>query len=192
MQILREKNGELPTGLLSNNIILETNNYMTNLTIEHNNFLHRGSVFTIGVTRIIANKCSLVNNIFEWDTYGRYVADFCSFRNNFGFINNGTFSNNFGSGNFTDGNLTFDLLFVNYTNVNNSIITYNFDLHIVDGSPLLTAANDGGQLGIYGGRFPWKDGSIPFNPHIVTKNISGSTDTNGNIPVNIEVEAQQN
>lgn len=51
---------------------------------------------------------------------------------------------------------------------------------------------DGTDVGIYGGSSPWKEGSIPFNPHIQLKNISGSTTPNGNLQINIKVAAQNN
>lgn len=35
-----------------------------------------------------------------------------------------------------------------------------------------------------------KEGSVPANPHIQTKNLGYSTDQNGNFPINIKVAAQ--
>lgn len=184
---IREKNGVLPSGLISNNIIKDRDNYLTNLQIEHNNFLFVGSPF-VSFDNIIAYYCSISNNIFEWAAYSEYDADFCSFRNNFGFVQNGFVSQNHFSGNFTVSDLDFELIFINFS----SIDEYDFDLNLIDNSPLLNSATDGGQIGIYGGRFPWKERSVPFNPHIVSKNISGSTDDNGNLPIQIEVQAQEN
>ena len=70
----------------------------------------------------------------------------------------------------------------------NSIYTYN--LHLRPNSPLHNAGTDGTDIGIYGGLFPWKEGSVPFNPHIQTKTIGNITDGNGNLQINIKVKAQ--
>ncbi len=53
------------------------------------------------------------------------------------------------------------------------------------------AGTDGTDIGIYGGRFPWKDGGLPANPHIESKFVNGTTDTNGNLNVKIKVAAQE-
>jgi hypothetical protein len=53
------------------------------------------------------------------------------------------------------------------------------------------AGKDGTDIGIYGGAFPWKEGSLPFNPHYQKIQINPTTDNNGNLNVNIRVAAQQ-
>ncbi len=50
----------------------------------------------------------------------------------------------------------------------------------------------GGELGLYGGYFPYKEGAVPSNPHIRQKTISSATDANGNLNVNVTVAAQNN
>jgi hypothetical protein len=62
--------------------------------------------------------------------------------------------------------------------------------HLQSSSPGINGGTDGTDIGIYGGLFPWKEGQIPFNPHIQKKTISGTTDPNGNLNVNIKVAAQ--
>ncbi|WP_299523400.1 hypothetical protein [Winogradskyella sp.] len=191
---IREINGILPSGTISNNIINWRSHYFTNLTIENNIFLTNDSNWLNSTRLMYANNCNVINNIFNVGMSGRIIPSSTnsSFRNNFGLGGSTITSNsNFLSNNLLISNLTFNDIFSNYISNNISLI-YESDLHLVDNSPLLTAANDGGQIGIYGGRFPWKDGSVPFNPHIVSKNISGSTNENGDLPVEIEVEAQQN
>lgn len=49
---------------------------------------------------------------------------------------------------------------------------------------------DGGQIGVFGGLFPLKDGFVPKNPHILSKMIEHNTNETGNLPVEIEVNAQ--
>ena len=65
------------------------------------------------------------------------------------------------------------------------------NFHLRPGCLGKNAGTDGTDLGIYGGSFPWKNGSLPPNPHIQTKNISSATDPIGNLNVNIKVKAQE-
>ncbi len=78
--------------------------------------------------------------------------------------------------------------------VNQSGATYNYshNYHLQATCPGVNAGADGTNIGVYGGLFPWKDGSLPPNPHIQSKNISGTTDQNGNLQINIKVKAQNN
>lgn len=71
---------------------------------------------------------------------------------------------------------------------------YNFknDFHLQANSSGKNAGSDGTDIGIYGGRFPWKDGGLPITPHIESKFVNGTTDTNGNLNVKIKVAAQDN
>jgi hypothetical protein len=62
---------------------------------------------------------------------------------------------------------------------------------LLDNSPGKNAGTDGTDIGIYGGRFPWKDGGLPANPHIESKFVNGTTDNNGNLNVKIKVAAQE-
>ncbi len=54
------------------------------------------------------------------------------------------------------------------------------------------AGTDGKDIGIYGGLFPWKDGALPSIPHVILKQISNTTDQNGNLQINMIVKAQNN
>jgi len=66
------------------------------------------------------------------------------------------------------------------------------DYRLRDDSPGKNAGKDGTDIGIYGGRYPWKDGGLPVNPHIETFNVAGKTDSIGNLKVKIKVAAQEN
>lgn len=50
---------------------------------------------------------------------------------------------------------------------------------------------DGLQIGIYGGLSPVKEGFVPKNPHILMKNIEHNTNEDGLLPVQFEVESQE-
>jgi hypothetical protein len=77
-----------------------------------------------------------------------------------------------------------------FVNQSGYIFNYSHDYHLLPDSPGKNAGNDGSDIGIYGGTFPWKEGSVPYNPHIQHKEISGSTDPAGNLNINIQVQAQ--
>ena len=63
-------------------------------------------------------------------------------------------------------------------------------MHVDAGSVAMTASETGGEVGVFGGSFPFKDGLVPSNPHIFFKNISSITDNTGNLPVQIKVRAE--
>jgi len=48
------------------------------------------------------------------------------------------------------------------------------------------------DLGHYGGRFTYKAGAKPFNPHIRTRDIAPYTETQNRLRIRIEIEAQEN
>ncbi|MFD1062656.1 hypothetical protein ACFQ1Q_05310 [Winogradskyella litorisediminis] len=179
-------NGFQPFGLINNNIILTKSNRAKNISIESNIFFY-SNTFQDDV--LGANGCNISNNIFLDDNPLSGTVN-SSIRNNFGINFNGLSGSNISSGNINSSTYTPSEIFTNYFSSAN--YSYEFDLTLLDGTSLIAAATDGGQIGIYGGRFPWKDGSIPFNPHIISKNISGTTDENGNLQIEVEVQAQGN
>lgn len=77
-------------------------------------------------------------------------------------------------------------LFVNQTG---TVFDYKQDYHILPSSPAHNAGTDGTDLGIYGTGTPWKEGSLPGNPHIQSSSIST---VNGNLNVKIKVASQDN
>ncbi|MGD0710552.1 MAG: hypothetical protein ABR968_05165 [Bacteroidales bacterium] len=67
---------------------------------------------------------------------------------------------------------------------------YSQDYHLA--SPSTYVGTDGHDIGIYGGMYPYKEGAVPFNPHIISKSIPQNTDVNGHLNINIKVDAQNN
>jgi len=90
------------------------------------------------------------------------------------------------SPNFISENLLFNSIEVS----NDGSIFNSGSYHLHESSPGKNAGKDGTDIGIYGGRYPWKDGGLPVNPHIDTFNVGGNTDTNGTLKVSIKVAAQ--
>lgn len=110
----------------------------------------------------------------------------CQFNNNI-FVANYAFPmvENLGSSNIV--NQSQSSIFINQSG-----FTFNYahDYHLKASSPGKNAGTDGMDIGLYGGLFPWKDGSLPPNPHIQFKSISNTTDQNGNLQINFKVKAQ--
>lgn len=80
--------------------------------------------------------------------------------------------------------VTADLTYGSYNPTNN--------FKLAAGSPAIGAGTGGTDCGIYGGATPFKDGAIPFNPHIRVAEIPSVTNPNGNLDVHFEVSAQDN
>ena len=80
-------------------------------------------------------------------------------------------------------------IFVNYPQTGAGF-SYSDDYHLQATSPGKNAGTDGTDIGIYGGAFPWKDGSVPYNPHITVKNIASTTDSAGKLNIYVTVVAQ--
>ncbi|MBK8482803.1 MAG: hypothetical protein IPL31_00210 [Saprospiraceae bacterium] len=197
------------SGIISENIInasITTPNYNNSINGFFNNIIG-GQMYKFGPGNIFRN------NIFlRFEYAGLYQIHDCLFENNIFFVNvqynlsnagiqfsifnNNLFVENFsfplGLGNDGLNNLfnqPQSSIFVNQTGIN---FNYSYDYHLQTSSPGKSAGTDGTDIGIYGGTFPWKDGSLPQNPHIQFKQIAGATDQNGNLKINIKVKAQNN
>lgn len=151
----------------------------------------------------LGSNCYFFNNIFRYSSLNNISS--CYFRNNI--FNNlvdycyncycggNVFENNlFNKGQAIFSGNTFyksitgpvTILFKNKTKES---FDYDQDYHILENSPAHHSGTDGTDLGIYGTASPWKDGSMPSNPHIQTKIINSS---GGNLNVKIRVAAQEN
>jgi hypothetical protein len=96
----------------------------------------------------------------------------------------------FGSNNINaDNYFSVDLadIFIDQTG---GLFSYSDDYHLV--YPETYLGTDGSEVGIYGGIFPFKAGSVPITPHITVKEVAPATDPDGNLNVTIQVDAQQN
>lgn len=176
-------NAENGNSVITNNVFCDRSNNFTNCIVANNIFLTGLQYYKA----MSASSCVIENNVLPFFAFN-YVNN-CNIRNNIN-SSNGISGTNIRSGNFS-GNIDLTTIFINYTTVTEAIdFTANFRL--LEGSEYKESGTDNSDIGIYGGRFPWKDGSIPFIPHIVTKEISGTTDENGNLNIKIEVQAQKN
>ena len=157
-----------------------------NATFTNNVFLRQTSSWTdyvIGYTE----STSFYNNIFLSNTYTVHGS---SFANTF---NNNIFVQNFvvPTGSTGANNIINKPLAEIFVNHSGNAFSYDSDFHLAETSDGIGAGTDGNDIGIYGTNLPYKEGAVPFNPYIVSGQISPETDEDGNIQVNINVEAQE-
>ena len=175
----------LTNSMFFNNIIEGRVGNARNIIFLNNTFLFSGN----GINTVnYANNCVFKNNIFLQEyTY------LCSG------LGASTWSHNiFCNTSLTTPTLGLDPILINNYNMLRADVLINqtgayFDYtHNYNLTPaaLLNLGDDGLETGIYGGFYSWKDQSIPVNPHISSKTISSTSDTNGMIQVNINVHAQ--
>ncbi|HDR89778.1 MAG TPA: hypothetical protein ENN63_09165 [Bacteroidetes bacterium] len=168
-----------------------------------------GSIFGNRLDRSINN--TLINNIFLLNSgsYGVFrYAENNLFRNNI-FHNTASYIATSSSGNIFERNvfttetvqlgdpvtaldnyLNVDLSTV-YVNQSGYVFDFAHDYHLMPEAAAMYLGHDGSEVGIYGGSFPFREGAVPQNPHIIRANIAPSTDENGMLQVNITVGAQQ-
>jgi hypothetical protein len=138
----------------------------------------------------------IYNNVL--DSYPDFGGDHCVFENNYIIthwiyltnctLNNNAFQTNitfpYGNNNTGSGNLIQQGI--------DNFIAYGTPkgLKLKDDSPLKNAGVDGTDIGMYGGNDPYKDGAVPFNPHIDEIVVSSQTDKAGNLKVRMQVSSQ--
>lgn len=130
------------------------------------------------------DNCVLRNNIFIKPVYDLYGFVSTQIQHNV-YANAPAMTGNFPTGNFF--NVNTGTLFVNY---NNTGFAYTHDFHL--NTPANYAGTDATQVGLYGSIRPWKNGSVPAIPHIVSKAIAENADADGTIQVQVTVAAQNN
>ncbi|MDO9254671.1 MAG: hypothetical protein Q7U54_04095 [Bacteroidales bacterium] len=191
--VIRENNirghlyGGYATGVLvTNNILNATMAYFSNALFKNNIIL---GTYCNNSPIDYTNNNSFQNNVF--------ILSYCN-GNNFVMLNSNTndFQNNaFSSGQlFPDGSNTGSGNWINidpaafFVNFNAYSFSYTENYHLK--SPATYVGNDAKQIGIYGSAFPYKEGAVPINPHIQAKTIAPTTNTNGELNINIKVAAQ--
>jgi hypothetical protein len=158
-----------------------SHNIFTNIA---NDDYYRYSIFTS------INECMIVDNIF-WNAANTYICynmvNTVFTYNMFSSTLEFPISTNTGNNNLFG--VTQDLIFTDVPNA--ETFTYENNYHLITGSPGIGAASDGTDIGIYGGTKVWKDGGLPFNPHIRSASIPMQT-TESTLPVEISVGSQNN
>lgn len=186
--------GNISNSLISNNIILGNSlaSSAQNPYLQVNNNIFFW-YYTQGATFFyFATQSTYQNNIFQ---VGGGVVYWSSSNSNF--YNNSNGYPYGGPGNIYSGyiNETLDLTFINPGSSSGTpffIYTYDVhnDYHIKPTSLCKNSGTDGTDRGIYGGAFPWKDGSIPSNPHIYFKQVAPTTNSNGQLQIQFKVRTE--
>lgn len=166
--------------------------------IQISNNIIGGSINSIFESGLIANNIllllnnyllnnvnsSLIQNNISLDNYLFNQGQFNLIQKNI-FVYAPSMGNNTDLNNFHP--VTQSSIFVSQSG---NSFDYSQDYHLA--SPSTYVGTDGHDIGIYGGMYPYKEGAVPFNPHIISKTIPQNTDVNGHLNINIKVDAQNN
>lgn len=188
--------------IISENVIkgaVSGNNAQDNL---FSNNVIESYVSDFGVNNIFRNNFFMISSY----PYSLSSIEGCYFQNNvFAYtppsqdIESNVFENNlflrvvmFPAGSINSNNIISQTSASTFVNQSGSTFNYSHDYHLKPDSPGKNAGKDGTDIGIYGGTYPWKEGSIPANPHFQSIKISPKTDNLGNLNVRVKVAAQDN
>jgi len=174
-----------------NNIIENHISNADNLNFMNNVFLYTDTYYSVFYH---ANSCILKNNIFlqegnnfsAADSYSEHLT--CSHNIICATTYDPSNTTYFGRYPILDSNYQMNRTDV-LVNQSGDTFDYSHNYHLQPGAQA-NLGDDGTEIGIYGGYYPWKEGSIPSNPHISSKNISSDTNANGTIHIDINVRAQ--
>jgi len=168
-----------------NSIIGQANSFGSN-TFKNNIFL--GGYQLCGSGGGSGSAISAISNsIFENNIIIGASDIWSTIFNNNIFLNGLPTGENIGLNNLF--NQAQSSIFVNETG---NVFNYTHDYHLKPDYPGKNAGRDGSDIGIYGGAYPWKAGSVPANPHFQRVQIAPKTDNTGNLNVKIKVAAQDN
>lgn len=165
----------------------------------YNNFIS-SMVYNVGTNNVFKNNVFLGQpvyyvNLIQTSNYSLYENNIFRAGSNVGINNTNICNNNLFAGDVTGifgtNNIINQPVSSIFINQSGSTYSYTQDYNLQPTCPGKNAGSDGTDIGIYGGMFQWKDGSIPFNPHIQQKIIQQASDANGNLNVNIKVAAQE-
>jgi hypothetical protein len=157
-------------GLIQNNIFLRDQNTSTQPHIfnTHNSIIQNNIFYNNNNTNIgnFGNNNQILKNVFA--------------------LTPSSYGTNFASGNYT--NVPQNTILVNAPA---NTFTFSANYHLQ--SPTTYLGTDNTQVGIYGGSIgPFKEGAVPFNPHIYYKSVSPTTNSGGQLQIQFKVSAQTN
>lgn len=174
----------IQNSLLSNNIISNTFQGSNGNMISNNIIM--GFIWGSSMDYLFfGSNNTLTNNIILWEGYNANVNGSGNIFNNNLYVEP---TPNYGATATSIGNYTGILQTTIFVNQTGNTFDYAHDYHLQ--APTTYLGTDGTEVGIYGGTFPYKEGAVPHNPHIQMKNISPTTDTNGNLHIEFKISAQ--
>ncbi len=166
---------------ISNNIVEGQIAYGSNNAIYNNIILKNSGYNYYDHSFNSINNSHIANNIL-FTTYVLYSCNTNTLSNNI-FVNTQGGGTNTFENNYNDVDIS--TVFVNQTG---DKFDFAHDYNLV--SPATYQGFDATEVGIYGGLHPFKDGGLPNNPHVQTKDIAIQTDSNGDLHIEIKVAAQ--
>lgn len=167
--------------VITNSILLSNNLYGLYFATIANSLL-----FNPTGSLLVTTENSVIRNCVIAKSSGSMIVS----TNNTSILNNVFFNvGSFPGTNNTVTNNYFDISRDNFfVDQEGNTFDYTHDYHLQ--SPEQYIGTDGTQVGLYGGMHPFKEGSVPMIPHVVSKSISHSIDAEGKLQVEIEVSAQ--
>ena len=207
--------GSSNISIRENYIYLRTGNQQFNISanpastsnLPHNCFIEN-NIFSCGGTALILSikNSYVINNVFD-ASFGLNDNSY-NIKTNYTIVQNNYIRNTItyfpslyaGENNIFNNNaFGNDVTFPGGSNTGvDNLMNQAFDdtfesgtYHVKATSLCKNAGTDGTDIGIYGGVFPYKDGSIPFNPHIRPNSIATQTDSEGKLQINITITAQE-
>lgn len=137
--------------------------------------------------------CEFNNNIFIDSSYSFEISINSTFNNNIFRVSNSNWGNNGNVYTVCVWNKLPSAIFINPPAAGygcDAVYNTQYNFHLKSTSPAKNFGTDGTDAGIYGTSTPCKEGWVPSNPHISAKTIGPSSLSNGTLPVNIKVIAQ--
>lgn len=176
--------GSAQGNLFSNNILGPCSNFGPNNEFLNNIFISQGLNFYLlnGI-----DGCRFKNNILATNQNLLTGVSSSTFDNNLWFVPFTTPLGCIGS-----NNISLQTSAITFVNQSGTTFSYAHDYHLNPDSPGKNAGRDGSDIGIYGGVYSWKAGSVPANPHFQRVQIAPKTDSTGNLTIKIKVTAQDN
>jgi hypothetical protein len=174
--------------LIKDNIISRLLYFRDNNLFVNNIIFRTSEYINWGYSGI--NGSRFENNIFIHLQYtsletGGFTN--CIFYRN-AFVNDATFGNtNSASQNLVKQDV--NAIFADYDGALG--FNYDYDFNLLETFAGKGFGSDGNDIGIFSTDKSFKPSMLPEIPHIKSQNIATSTDENGNLKINIEVEAQK-
>lgn len=175
--------------LIRQNIIERLYYFRDNNLFVNNIIMRTSEYFSFSYSNI--NGSHFENNIFIQTTYsnmetGGYTN--CTFHQN-AFVSNASFGSTNSIGVYENlVSQDVNTIFVNYDGA--LAFSYSYDFNLDENFAGKNYGKDGYDIGIFGTSVPFKASMLPEIPHISSQTIAPSTDQDGNLQIQIEVEAQ--
>lgn len=175
------------SNILANNCVFYSNFQVNNATVNNSLFFRPG-----GGWFYYAESSKTTNSTFNSCIIYEPSPSPIGFSGNGNTYNNNVFNAPVNSSSQPSGqNNIFGIqLSAIFLNSVSTTYTAQNKFHLAANSPAKNVGVNGDDCGIYDGPSPFKEGGMPFNPHIQSANVPSSSDLNGNLIINMKVKGQ--